>query len=521
MIYLLPHSISQSAARFPNRTAFKCGTTILSYREMEAKMNQLAGLLHQIGISKGDRIGIYLNRNLETAIAIYGIMQAGAVYVPLDPQAPIERTKFLIKDCNINILISNATQRRKVKKINEGEINLAAIIGIAENDRTATYPWEKLDEFPITFERPFRVMDRDVAYIIYTSGSTGQPKGIMHTHSSGLAFARLTADLYQLKETDVFGNHAPIFFDISTLGYLTAPFVGGCTIIATDAHTVLPTSLCQLIEKEKITIWYSVPLAMIQMLQSGGLVDKDWSALRWVLYGGAPFSPKYLRELMTLWNQATVSNVYGPAEVNQCTFYNIKTTPVGETPIPLGSVWNNSESVVLNEEEEEIAEGTGQLCVRSATMMKGYWQQADLTERSMYRRKNTHGTYDLFYRTGDLVRVETSGLLHFIGRQDHQVKIRGYRVELEAIEALLVTHEAVAEAAVFAVREIEDALQIEAAVILQPTSNTTAAELIAFLKTKLPAYAVPSTITIVSAFPRTGSGKVKRSSLKEQIVSNR
>ena len=521
MIYLLPHSIIQSAARFPNREAFKCGSSTLTYQEMEARMNQLAGLLHKIGINKGDRIGIYLNRTIETAIAIYGIMQAGGVYVPLDPQVPVERTQFLINDCNIKILITNQTQRRKIKKINKGEVQLSAIIGIAEKESTPTYPWEKLDDFPIVFDCPFKMVDRDLAYILYTSGSTGQPKGIMHTHASGLAFVRLTAGLYQLKETDRFGNHAPIFFDVSTLGYLTAPFVGASTVIATDAHTVLPASLCQLIEKEKITVWYSVPLAMIQMIQSGRLKDKDWSSLRWALYAGAPFWPKYLRELMQYWNKAEVSNIYGPTELNQCTYYNIKTPPVGEKPVPIGGVWGNTESIVLNEEEKEISIGTGQLCVRSATMMKGYWQQPDLTERSMYRRKNTHGTYDLYYRTGDLVQIEASGLLHFLGRKDHQVKIRGYRVELDAIESLLVTHEEVAEAAIFSTQKTEEALQIEAAVILQPTLNTTTADLMAFLKTKLPAYAVPSIITIVPSFPRTGSGKVQRSTLKEQIVSNR
>jgi len=257
------------------------------------------------------------------------------------------------------------------------------------------------------------------------------------------------------------------------------------------------------------------------MLQSGGLEGKDWSSLKWVLYGGAPFSPKYLRELMPIWNRATISNVYGPAEVNQCTYYNIKTAPTEETPIPIGGAWGNTESLVLDEEDKEISVGTGQLCVRSATMMKGYWQQRELTERSMYRRKNAHGTYDLYYRTGDLVRLEATGLLHFLGRKDHQVKVRGYRVELDAIESLLVTHETVAEAAVFAVRKTEEALQIEAAVILQPSITTEVKDLTAFLKTKLPAYAVPSVITIVESFPRTGSGKVKRAVLKEQIVENR
>ncbi len=517
MTYLLPHTILNAATRFPNREAFRCGGKSLTFNEIAIKVNQLAALLHEIGIQKGDRIGIYLNRSIETAIAIYGIMHAGGIYVPLDAKAPIKRTEFLIKDCGIKILITNNSQRRNVKKIVELDLTLDAIIGVKEAGEVPTFLWEKLEEQPTKFTPPFQILESDVAYMLYTSGSTGNPKGIMHTHASGLAYARLTAELYELKETDVFANHAPIYFDISTLAYFTAPLVGACAVIALDAHIALPASLSQFIEKEKITIWYSVPLALIQMIQQNVLEGKDTSALRWVLYAGEPFPPKYLRQLMTLWSHAKFSNIYGPTELNQCTFYNIPSPPLGDEGIPLGKVWGNTESIVLDENEEEIQIGEGELVVRSATMMKGYWQQPDLTEQSFYRRKNNINTYDVFYRTGDLVRLDEKGILHFKGRKDYQVKIRGHRVELGSIEATMVAHDRVAEAAVFTTRQKEEVLQIEAAVILQPDIKLSIEELFLFLKEKLPIYAIPEKITIVESFPRTGSGKIKRTALKELL----
>ena len=517
MIYLLPHTISNSAKRFPAREAFRFGSKSLTFNEIEAKVNQLANLLHEIGIEKGDRIGIYLNRSLETAIAMYGIMQAGAIYVPLDPKVPIERTQFLINDCGIKILITNNAQRRNIQNIVAPNIKLDAIIGVKEAGNIPTFLWEKLAEQPTTFTLPFSVLETDVAYIIYTSGSTGNPKGIMHTHASGLAYARLTADLYDLNENDVFANHAPIYFDISTLGYFTAPFVGGCTVIASDAHIVMPASLSQLIEKEKITVWYSVPLALIQLLQNGLLEEKSVSNLRWVLYAGEAFPPKFLRQLMELWSHAKFSNIYGPTELNQCTYFNIPSPPIGEAGIPLGKVWKNTESIVLDENEEAVKSGVGELCVRSTTMMKGYWQKPELTEQSFYRRKNNTNTDDIFYRTGDLVRLDENNVLHFLGRKDHQVKIRGHRVELGSIESKLVSHEAVEEAAVLAVRKKEENLELEAVVILQFDMEISEEELILFLKNKLPIYAIPERITFVASFPRTGSGKVKRSALKELL----
>jgi len=511
VIYLLPHTISNSAKQFPNREAFRFGGKSLIFSEINEKMNQLANLLHQIGIKKGDRIGIYLNRSLETAIAMYGIMQAGAIYVPLDPKVPVERTQFLINDCGIKILITNNGQRRNIKNIVTSEIDLETIIGVKEAGEIDTFSWENLAEQPATFTPPFSILEEDVAYIIYTSGSTGNPKGIMHTHASGLAYARLTADLYDLSEHDVFGNHAPIFFDISTLGYFTAPFVGGCTVIASDAHTVMPASMSQLIEKEKITVWYSVPLALIQMLQNGSLEEKNMSSLRWVFYAGEAFPPKFLRQLMELWS-------HGPTELNQCTYYNIPSPPTGEEGIPIGKVWKNTESIVLDENEEALKSGVGELCVRSTTMMKGYWQKPKKTEASFYRRKNSTNTDDIFYRTGDLVRLDEQNVLHFLGRKDHQVKIRGYRIELGSIESKLVTHQAVKEAVVLAIRKNEENLELEAVIILRPEIEVSEKELILFLKNKLPVYAIPAKIKFVKTFPRTGSGKVKRSKLKEMLI---
>jgi len=149
--------------------------------------------------------------------------------------------------------------------------------------------------------------------------------------------------------------------------------------------------------------------------------------------------------------------------------------------------------------------------------MKGYWQKPELTEQSFYRRKNNTNTDDIFYRTGDLVRLDENNVLHFLGRKDHQVKIRGHRVELGSIESKLVSHEAVEEAAVLAVRKKEENLELEAVVILQFDMEISEEELILFLKNKLPIYAIPERITFVASFPRTGSGKVKRSALKELL----
>ena len=470
-------------------------------------MNQLSNLLLDLGIKKGDRVGVYLNRCLESAIAIYGIMNAGAAYVPIDPSAPPSRISFLLKDCGIKHLITNKNQKRNVEKIIKENTPLEYIIGSKEEQPIKSFSWEEISQLPTT-NPTINILEKDLAYIMYTSGSTGAPKGIMHTHYSGLNYAKLSADLYDLSEKDIVGNHAPLHFDISTFGYFSSPLVGATTVIIPDAYTKMPASLSQLIQNEKMSVWYSVPLALVQLLQRGVLEQRDMSALRWVLYGGEPFPTKHLCSLMVKWPKARFCNVYGPAEVNQCTFYNIPSIPKNDGPMPLGEVWGNTEMLILNENNESIKNNKiGELLIRTATMMEGYWNQPHLTENAFYKRELFPGHEEIFYRTGDLVRLDNDGLLMFMGRKDRQIKTRGYRVELDEVEAVLVKNVSVEEAAVFSVRDEEYGLLIEAAVILKNNALITETELIQYMAVYIPEYAIPKKISIIEIFPRTSTGK--------------
>ncbi len=480
-------------------------------------MHQLANLLVASGVKRGDRVGVFLNRCLDTATAIYGIMNAGALYVPIDPNAPAERVEFLIQHCTIRCLISNDMQHKKLQKLQEKNILPEVLIGAKVEEHKRDYTWEEVAQMPKTNPN-INTSERDLAYILFTSGSTGKPKGIMHSHYSGLSYAKLTANLYQLQADDVFGNHAPIFFDISTLGYFTAPYVGATTIIASDAHIMMPASLSNLIAQEKISVWYSVPLALIQMLQKGAINQRDWSSLRWLLYAGEPFPVKHLRALMQEVPQASVSNIYGPTETNQCTYYNLPAIPKSDEPISIGQVWRNTEMLILDENEEEVVEGeVGELLIRSATMMEGYWRDPERTKKSLYKVVQDSGLVRTFYRTGDLVREDAENQLQFLGRKDRQIKTRGFRVELDEVEVAIITHEAVNEAAVWATTAEDDTTIICAVATLH--TNLSKADLIVYLKSKLPVYTIPQQLALVEDLPRTATGKIDRNRLKKISLS--
>lgn len=514
--HLLTQSIFNAADRYPDHDAFRCGKAALTYTQLSTKINQLAGTLTGLGVQPGDRVGVFLNRCLDTAVAIYGIMNAGAIYVPIDPNLPEERVRFLLNDCQIAHLVSNKTQRRKLAIFNEQPAPLKSIIGLDTDWKIKTTSWEEVYQMPDR-EPGVKMLEKDPAYILYTSGSTGKPKGILHTHYSGLSYAKLSAHQYQLSHHDIVGNHAPIFFDISTFGYFSAPLVGATTVIASDAHVMMPASMAQLIEQEKISVWYSVPLALIQMLQTGTIDQRDYSHLRCLLYAGEPFPVKHLRTLMQKLPHTIINNVYGPTEVNQCTHYRIPEIPAeDQASIPLGQVWGNTEMLIVDDNDQPVAKGeSGELLIRSATRMKGYWNKPERTTQSLYKRTGKAGLEEVFYRTGDLVTLNEKEELLFLGRKDRQVKVRGFRIELDDVEAAVIMHEAVDEAAVFASRGADDINVIHLAIKVKNALEEK--DLLTFLKTKIPAYALPHTMTFLDDLPRTPNGKINRVALKRQL----
>ena len=476
-------------------------------------------------------------RCLASAVAVFGIMKAGAAYVPIDPQTPIDSLRRLIDDCGIRHLITHDQHSEKLGLLRAGTHELSLLVGssVQYDGSTRVRQWETLDQFPAGHAPDVSSSKQDLAYIIYTSGSTGRPKGIMHTHYSGLSYAKLSVETYDVRPEDRIGSHSPLHFDMSTFGYFSGPLAGATTILIPEAYTKLPASLSQLIESEQLTIWYSVPAVLIHLLVRGALEKRDLRSLRWVMFGGEPFSPKHLRALIKQWPHATFSNVYGPAEVNQCTYYHVPAPEShieddfeDEKPIPLGKVWEDTEGLVVDDLDQPVPQGeAGELLIHSTTMMQGYWARPDLNANAFCHPEVSGSSEKAFYRTGDLVRTQEDGNYLFLGRKDRQIKTRGHRVELDEVEAALAADPNVMEAAAFPVRDNQGSRLIEAAAILVPGSEALPEDLMEHLSRHLAPYALPVQIAILGKLPRTATGKVDRSRLerlaeqKPELASNR
>ena len=486
----------------------------------------MAGILVERGVRSMDRVGIYMNKCAELPIAVYGILKAGAAYVPIDPSAPPSRIRFILEDCGIRHLVTGLTRERQalalVRELDAGITVIGARKPEESSRKSDIVPWSEV--FDTAGSAPdLRVIESDLAYIMYTSGSTGTPKGLMHTHYSGLSYARLSAQTYDVRPDDRLGNHAPLHFDISTFDFLTGPYCGATTVIIPEEATMFPVSLAALIEEEKLTFWYSVPLALIQLVIRGAIESRDCSSLRWVLFGGEPFPPKYLRRLMTLWPGARFSNSYGPAEVNQCTFYHLPPDFSEENgAVPLGEVWDGAEGKIVDEQGQLVRAGrTGELLIRAPTMMQGYWARSDLNRSAFASDEVCPGFEKRFYRTGDLVYEREDGVLMFVGRKDRQIKSRGYRIELDEVENVICSLSEVAEAAVVGVKSSDGTIDVVAVIRPADGVEVSRASILAQAAAHLPAYAVPARIIEMSSFPRTGSGKIDRRALAAAIESDR
>jgi L-proline---[L-prolyl-carrier protein] ligase len=480
------------------------GTARLTWREYRDGAARLASALAARDVGPGDRVGVHLPKSADSFVAVHAIVRLGAVVVPVDWFAPQRYVAEVLSDAGAEVVVSTASGRR-LEALREAAGVRDVVDPSSDADRRAAAP--------VAGARP-----SDPAYIVYTSGSTGRPKGIVHTHASALAYARRAAETYGLTADDRLANIAPLHFDQSTFELYAAPLVGAAVLVVPDGVLRFPASLSELVARERITVWYSVPFAISQLTSRGALDDRDLGALRWVLFGGEPFPPAALAEAMRRLPGVRFSNVYGPAEVNQCTHHHLDAPPSGDEQVPIGRPWADTEILVVDGSDHVVVPGeTGELLVSTDTMMSGYWGRPDLTAASTTVRADA-GATRRWYRTGDLVRERDDGLLVFIGRVDHQVKVRGHRIELEAVEGVIGEEPGIDACAVLVERGAADRL---VALVAPSPSRSVRHSLQARMSDRLPRYAIPTEVLGVASLPRTGVGKVDRRAARAELDRRR
>jgi amino acid adenylation domain-containing protein len=519
---LIHDLLSAAAQKGAAREAVRFKTQSVSYGELDELSSRLARLLQTEGVAKGDRVGLYLDKSTSCLPALYGALKAGAAYVPVDPLAPVRRAAYIVENCETKALVTTREKWEKLQPLLKCPPLRLVVLTDLDAEQGAPgrlcrlRPWSEVLHTPAE-ARPVAVGDQDLAYILYTSGSTGSPKGVMLTHRAGLTFIRWAAKQFRIEADDRLSNHAPLHFDLSVFDLFAAAAAGACVSLVPPELSIFAAELADFIDREKITVWYSVPSVLTRLVLYGRLERHRFQNLRTVLFAGEVFPTKYLQQLRRAIPQARFFNLYGPTETNVCTYYAVENFCLDRTDaLPIGKACARCQLRVVDERLCATTPGeVGELLVRGPSLMGGYWGMPERTGEALVRLPGDEEVGP-FYRTGDLVREDPRGDLLFLGRRDDMIKSRGYRIELGEIEAALHSHPCVEAAAAIPVPDEEIGNVIKAVIVKGLEGDVNERVLKQYCLERLPRYMVPDLIEFRSSLPRTSSGKVDKNRLVQE-----
>lgn len=524
VVYLLQQLLIDAARKFPHKEAVIFRDETISYQALDSLSSKLATVLQKNGVGRGDRVGIYINKSIPSIITIQAILKAGGVYVPLDPNAPVARLAYIIRDCGIRCLVTSTKKAALLTDMFPQDNPLAVVVLTDNLDSPSailsvkTVPWLDVLDCETNSSSGNLCIETDLAYILYTSGSTGVPKGVMISHINALTFINWAQDAFQINADDRLSSHAPLHFDLSIFDIFVALKAGSTVVLVPEGTSTFPIRLADWIEENRISVWYSVPSLLSMMLVRGRLERHKFPNLRTILFAGEVFPAKYLRELMTQIPRAEYYNLYGPTETNVITYYHVPPLPADQVkPIPIGKACANMEVFILDGEGNIVTDPgqEGELYGRGSCVAQGYWGDREKTKKSFIPNPLQPHFQETIYRSGDIAMLDEDGNYIFIGRRDHMVKSRGYRIELGEIEAVLYSNPTVKEAAVVAIPDDLIGNRLMAYIVLIDSATADASALQRFCSARIPKYMIPEAIEYRESLPKTSTGKIDRQGLVE------
>lgn len=509
--------VAEGARVAPSKTALWSSDARMTFAELEGGAQRIGSYLADRGIKRGDRVAVWMEKTPECVRVIMGVLWAGAAYVPLDPKAPWRRCRAILDDCDVFALAVDQAHASKTTELLEG-MHLPVLIVDAPQVDAETPGAASVARLADVLKTPPRELpvphSEDLAYILYTSGSTGVPKGVVHTHRSGVAFAQWVRDTYDVRADDVFSSHAPFHFDLSILDLYASLGSGASVRLISSVEAMTPPYLVKGVAEWGITMWYSVPSILTAMLEVGELEKRGFGKVRTLFFAGEVFPTPQLRRLRKALPHVRLSNLFGPTETNVCTYYDVPgDVPEGRS-VPIGRGCEHLDTFVIDAAGNEVGVGVeGTLWVGGGNLMSGYWSKET---PSKGLAPDPRGRPGLVYCTGDQVRLHADGNYEFLGRRDHMIKVRGFRVETGEIEAVLAMHPAVVEAVVVPLPDERAGNRIMATAVVRAGENADDRSVLAFCKDRLPVYMIPEQLQLVDSLPRTSTGKADRTVLLEQ-----
>lgn len=504
-----PQLFAEQVEQNPHNLAISTSIGRLSFAELNARANQLAHHLRSLGVRHNSLVAICIDRSLEMAIGIVGILKSGAAYLPLDPDYPKERLAFMLHDAQPAVIVTTSELCSFLPTTDSRVVLLDDDANVIRN-----YPQADPDQ-------PLRT--NDLAYVIYTSGSTGTPKGVMIEHGNLANYLLGLNHNLHINSHDVYLHLASIAFSSSRRQLLLPLSQGASVLIASSEERKDPLALFQMIKERGVTVMDAVPsfwrscTTILQELELNTRRELLNNKLRLMLSASEPLMSDIPRTwAVEFQHPARHVHMFGQTETAGIVCMKQVTIDADDDElrqISIGHPIANTEILILDEQMNRCPAGTaGELYIAGAGVGRGYLNQVELTAEKFIDNPFSKDHGARLYRTGDWARLREDGELEFAGRRDQQIKLRGFRVELAEVEAALAKHPHVRESAVIARPSAHGDHQLVAYFVNDATPST-AQELREFLKTQLPDYAVPFLFVRLDALPLSANGKVDRRAL--------
>ncbi len=487
----LSSEFSRQAAATPDNIAVKFEDVALTYAEVESRSNQIARHLKSHGVAAGDLVGICVDRSEQMLVNLYGIMKAGAGYVPLDPAYPNDRLQYMCDHSELKLIVTHSSLSERVADFNKPQL---AIDSVAE-------------EIAALSSEPFEsnAKPEDTCYVIYTSGSTGKPKGVQVPHGAVVNF------LYAMRETPGFTENDSVLavttlsFDIAVLELYLPTIFGGQVVILDSLTAADGVKLADQLKQHDISLMQATPATWRLMIQSNWAGKQNLK----VLCGGEPMPQDLVAPLLDRCNE--LWNMYGPTETTVWSAAFQITSPTA--PILIGKPVGNTQIYILDANGNEVPVGCeGEVFIGGAGVTLGYLNREDLTSErfveNRYRNPFTDYVSDQLYKTGDLAKYTLNGSIQFLRRNDKQVKVRGFRIELGEIERTLESHPSLQQNVVIVREDTVGDARLVAYVIVKPEASFDAGAMRDHLRQSLPYYMVPQHFVELDVMPQTNNGKI-------------
>ncbi|HEV2799872.1 MAG TPA: amino acid adenylation domain-containing protein, partial [Pyrinomonadaceae bacterium] len=502
----LHESFRRQARRTPDAFAVEDDVRSYTYAELDGHSDRIARALKRAGVGRGALIGLCLERGVELVAAIFGVLKAGAAYVPLDPEYPAERLHYMIGDAEAAAVVTDERLSASTLAACPAPKLFVAEL-LADCDAACADLSEVSDEtsLEVSNEKLPAVSVEELAYVIYTSGSTGKPKGVAVSHAALSNHMAWLCETFEIREEDRVLQKTAMSFDASVWEFYAPLLVGGTLLMASAGAHRDPFVLIENIRRKRATILQVVPTMLDLLVNQFGWTECE--SLRLVFCGGEALSETLRRKFAETTPRAELSNLYGPTEATiDATYWRSS----DDTPLCIGRPVANASAYILDAWGALCPVGVpGELYLGGAGLARGYIGRPELTVERFVPHPFATSPGVRLYRTGDVAKWRADGQLDFIGRADAQVKLRGHRIELGEIEALMSRHAGVRQCA--AVVRVQSGSGD--ALVAYVAGEVEAHELRTHLAQQLPAYMVPQRIVKLDALPLTANGKIDRKAL--------